>query len=449
MTTPTRRGTNQSLGAAVAEAEERYAAANPSSRSLYERARANLPGGNTRTTVYFSPFPLYMAGGAGGTLTDVDGHRYLDFVNEYTAGLFGHSQSGVRRAVTAAMEGGINLGAPTEGEVKLSAAIRKRFPAMELLRFCNSGTEANLLALATARAATGRTPVLVFNGAYHGSLFYFSHGASPLNMPIPSSSRPSTIPRRRAATSHATPTSSPPSSSNRCRAERARCRHARVSVGAARGDPASRHLPRVRRGDDLAAASERASGQARHPPGSRDARQVPGRRPHLRRVRRRGAHHGAVRPRKAPPLPARGHLQKQRARNDGGCAGDGRGPDGRGDHRMNALGDGIRHRLNALAAQHDLPVTTTGEGSIFGIHFHAGAIRNIEDLDAGEHGREDKITALKKLFHLDLLEAGLYIARRGMGNLSLATSAMDADRLVQAVDEFMTNRAGVVREAMA
>ena len=69
--------------------------------------------------------------------------------------------------------------------MKLSAEFRKRFPAMELLRFCNSGTEANLLALATARAVTGKDAIMVFNGAYHGSIFYFSHGASPLNMPMP------------------------------------------------------------------------------------------------------------------------------------------------------------------------------------------------------------------------------------------------------------------------
>jgi len=180
-----RRGANQSLHSALAEAEERYVATNPGSARLQRTAAANLPGGNTRTTIFFSPFPLYMASGKGSKLTDVDGHEYVDFVNEYTAGLFGHSHPVVAEAIGEAIASGINLGAPSESEVKLSAAIRDRFPAMELLRFCNSGTEANLLAMSAARAASGKDAIMVFEGAYHGSLFTFSHGASPLNMPIP------------------------------------------------------------------------------------------------------------------------------------------------------------------------------------------------------------------------------------------------------------------------
>src|SRR5690606_17133440 len=141
-----------------------------------------LPGGNTRTTVHFSPFPLYMASGKGSKLTDVDGHIYADFINEYTAGVFGHSNAVVADAVRQALAGGINLGAPTRHERLLAEEVQRRFPAMELLRFCNSGTEANLLALATARAFTGREAVMIFDGAYHGSILYFGHGGSPLNM---------------------------------------------------------------------------------------------------------------------------------------------------------------------------------------------------------------------------------------------------------------------------
>jgi glutamate-1-semialdehyde 2,1-aminomutase len=115
---------------------------------------------------------------------------------------------------------------------------------------------------------------------------------------------------------------------------------------------------------------------------------------------------------------------------------------------MNGLGDGVRDGVNALARRHGLPVQATGVGSIFGIHFHDGAIRNIADLDAGEHGREAKIAALKKLFHLDLFEAGIYISRRVMGNLSLATTPADTRRLLEAVDEFMASRGALVREAV-
>ena len=69
----------------------------PQARLLSGEARAHLPGGNTRTTVHFSPFPLYIASGKGSRLTDVDGHVYIDFINEYTAGVFGHSNPVIAR----------------------------------------------------------------------------------------------------------------------------------------------------------------------------------------------------------------------------------------------------------------------------------------------------------------------------------------------------------------
>jgi len=94
---------------------------------------------------------------------------------------------------------------------------------------------------------------------------------------------------------------------------------------------------------------------------------------------------------------------------------------------MNALGDKLRERLSALAAKHKAPMLVTGFGSIFGIHFHEGAARNIDDLDRGEAGRERAIADLKKLFHLDMIASGQYISRRIMGNLSLETSPQETD----------------------
>src|ERR1700759_1254134 len=79
---------NQDLVSALQEVEERYIAANPESQRFSKLAAARLPGGNTRTTVHFSPYPLYMSGGKGSRLTDVDGHTYVDFINEHTAGIY-------------------------------------------------------------------------------------------------------------------------------------------------------------------------------------------------------------------------------------------------------------------------------------------------------------------------------------------------------------------------
>src|SRR3954463_11702600 len=179
------RQTNQHLESAVAEAEQRYVAANPASAKLNQAARGTMPGGNTRTTLHYGPFPLTMRSAKGSRVTDVDGHSYVDFINEHTAGVFGHSEPVIQAALKQAIDDGLTLGAPNIYEHELAAAIIARFPSMARLRFCNSGTEANLLCLATARAVSGKPKVLIFGGAYHGSLLYYSHGASPLNMPIP------------------------------------------------------------------------------------------------------------------------------------------------------------------------------------------------------------------------------------------------------------------------
>jgi glutamate-1-semialdehyde 2,1-aminomutase len=143
-----------------------------------------LPGGNTRSVLFFEPFPLTMARGEGADVRDVDQHGYADFVGEFSAGLYGHSDPTIKAAIHDALDMGVVLAAPTRLEAELAAAINARFPSMERLRFCNSGTEANLLAIATALAATGRRKVLVFREAYHGGVLVFSGGGGPLNVPF-------------------------------------------------------------------------------------------------------------------------------------------------------------------------------------------------------------------------------------------------------------------------
>src|SRR5690606_21330276 len=113
----------------------------------------------------------------------MDGHAYTDFVSEYGAGLYGHSDPVIRETLEATLRDGWVLGAPNAYEARLAAALCERFPALERVRFCNSGTEANIMAVSTARAVTGRTRILVFREAYHGGVLTFAHGGSELNIP--------------------------------------------------------------------------------------------------------------------------------------------------------------------------------------------------------------------------------------------------------------------------
>lgn len=162
-----------SLDERVAEAHAAYRAARPLSAEADRRARAVLPGGNTRSVLDFAPFPFRVVGAKGAELVDLDGHRYVDFCGNYTAGLLGHSPDGVRSAIVEALDGGWALGATHEREVELAELVCERFASIEQVRFTNSGTEANLMAIGTALHATGRSGVVVFERGYHGGVLSF------------------------------------------------------------------------------------------------------------------------------------------------------------------------------------------------------------------------------------------------------------------------------------
>jgi glutamate-1-semialdehyde 2,1-aminomutase len=109
--------------------------------------------------------------------------RYVDFVGELTAGLYGHSNPLLKQALLSTYENvGINLGASTAEEVRFAEVICRRFPSIEHVRFCNSGTEANLHALGIARFSTGKRKVIVFEGGYHGGVLGFGHGVAKNNV---------------------------------------------------------------------------------------------------------------------------------------------------------------------------------------------------------------------------------------------------------------------------
>ena len=92
------------LSDALAEARARYVARNPASRAQHECAAAVMPGGNTRTVLFHEPFPLAIARGEGCRLWDADGHEYIDFLGEYTAGIYGHSHPVIRAAIDRALD---------------------------------------------------------------------------------------------------------------------------------------------------------------------------------------------------------------------------------------------------------------------------------------------------------------------------------------------------------
>ena len=142
-----------------------------------------MPGGNTRSVLHFDPFPFRVATAEGPHLVDVDGNQYVDLLGNYTAGLLGHSPTAVRQAVSAALETGFSLGATHTVEIEAARLLTERFPSLEQVRFTNSGTEANLMALALAKHRTGRERILAFKNGYHGGVLAFAPESSPMNVP--------------------------------------------------------------------------------------------------------------------------------------------------------------------------------------------------------------------------------------------------------------------------
>lgn len=132
-----------SLDDALAHLTERYRARNPQSERQMLAACDVLPAGNTRSVLFHAPFPLTMARGEGCRLWDVDGHAYVDALGEFTAGIYGHTEPRIQAAIVAALQDGLSLSSHTEREAALAREIQRRFPSLELLRFTNSGTEAN------------------------------------------------------------------------------------------------------------------------------------------------------------------------------------------------------------------------------------------------------------------------------------------------------------------
>jgi len=179
-------GANSTIESSLSEARERFIANHPASRELHTRAREVMPGGNTRSVLTYEPFPVAMDRGEGCRLWDIDGHERVNLCGEYTAGLFGHSEERIHAAVRQAMSRGLSLAAVGKAETELAGIICRRFPSIDLVRFTNSGTEANLMALTAARTFTGRDTILAFRGGYHGGVLLFTRqGPSPATVPFP------------------------------------------------------------------------------------------------------------------------------------------------------------------------------------------------------------------------------------------------------------------------
>ena len=433
-TRPDAGGRNLDLESAVDEVTARYAAANPGSRAQYERARESMPGGNTRTGMFYPPFPLAIEKAAGATLTDVDGHTYTDFVGDFSAGLYGHSHPVIREAVQATLDSGMAYGSTSPYEARLAALVCARFPSIEQVRFTTSGTEGNMLALVTARAVTGKDSIMVFEGAYHGGTIYFGREAAPIAVPFPFVIAPYNDAEE----------------ARRLIRENAH-RLAAVLVEPLQG--ASGAIPAS--ADFLGALREACSAHdvllifdevmtSRVAPDGRQGQL--GIVPDLTTLGKYigggfscGALGGPAEIMKCfDPSRPDSYVHHGTFNNNvfmliAGAAGLEKIFTPPVQIALNEAGDALRDALNGLAVRHGASFQVTGLGSIMTMHLQREPIRSIRDIAPRD-------SRLRQLLHLDLIDKGFFTARRGYMAPSLAIAETDCDGLIEAVDEFLIHQ---------
>ena len=153
-----------------------YMARTQKSRQIFDKAVKVLPGGDTRALAHFDPYPFYAAKGNGCHIYDCDNNKYIDVVNNMTALVHGHAHPHIVDALSRQTPKGTCHAAPIELQVALAEHICNRVDSIDMIRFCNSGTEATLFAMRGARAFTGRDIIVKIDGGYNGS-----HDAAQIN----------------------------------------------------------------------------------------------------------------------------------------------------------------------------------------------------------------------------------------------------------------------------
>lgn len=429
---------NVSLEAALDEARDTYSSARPKSRAVHEKACNFLPGGNTRSVLYHGPFPIRAERGEGAYLIDADGHRYLNLLGEYTAGVFGHNHPTIIAALQEALASGVNLGAHNQAEARLAELVTERFPALERVRFTNSGTEANLMAVSTARHVTGRSKVMVFHGGYHGGLLYFGGGGIPINAPFefilgtyndPDGARALI---QKHAESLACVLVEPMMGSGGCIAGQPEF------LGALRD--ATSEAGALLIFDEVMTS--------RFGPGG--AGQMLGITPDLMTLGKWvgggmsfGAYGGRedimriYDPTKPGAMPHAGTFNNNVLSMMGGIAALNKVFTPSAAEALHARGDHLRERLNTTFETNNAALSASGVGSLMSIHATTGPVTRISDL-------ADSNDAVKELLFLDLLERGYYMARRGFIALTIVATDSELDGFVATVDDIIKSRSTVI-----
>lgn len=147
----------------------RYLELTPKSKSRWQEASEYLPGGDSRHSIFWDPYPIFVTSASGCHVMDTDGVDRVDFINTMTTMILGHAPPPVMDAVKEQLGRGVAYNAPNEHQTRLAKLLCDRIPSFDLVRFTNSGTEATLNTIRAARAFTGKNKFAKVEGGYHGT----------------------------------------------------------------------------------------------------------------------------------------------------------------------------------------------------------------------------------------------------------------------------------------
>lgn len=426
-----------------------YVSKTPKSKALYERARRTLPAGVTYGIRYFEPYPFYAARAKGSRLWDVDGNEYIDFWLGHTALILGHSPKEVVREVKEQVENGTQYGVSNELEVALAEQTVKMVPCAEMIRFTNSGTEANMYAIRLARAYTGRNKIAKFEGGWHGGYDALHVGVKqPFDLPESAGLTPGAV-----QDTLLLPFNDLEGVEKRLRHEHPACILVEPMLGSGGGIPADKEFLKglrefCNKSDILLIFDEVITGFRLAPGGGQEYYGVTPDITVLGKILGGGFPVGAFcGPRRIMKrLDTNTYKRPQYSFHGGTFVGN---PitmiaglttlkmleDGKITTRLNRLGDKIRVTIRQIFGKNGVDVQNLGAGSIFNTLF-----TDIQVFDVSSASRADK----KKLFdyNMALIAKGIFFLPTHSQALSTAHSKTDIEKLFAETEEYAKHHKG-------
>ena len=442
--------------------EQVYRSRTPMSAAAFEEGRRYLPGADSRTPLFYPPYPVVLREGRGARVIDVDGNELLDFTSNHSSLILGNGHPELLDAVHRQIETGTSFPGPTPPQVRLAKQLCERIPSFDQVRFTNSGTEATLQAVRAARAFTGRRMLAKIEGGYNGTADPFLVSTSPTLDQVGDATRPTPVPGSQglapgsAESTVVVPFNDAPAA--RALLEEHGDELAALIVepvmGAAGMIPAERGFLEMVREltarlgillifDEVISFRVAYGGAQAHYGVTPDitclGKAIGGGFP-LGVIGGRRDVMGLFDPsRGRPPIPHPGSLNANPVSLVAGSTMLDLLTEDAIDE-LNDRGATLRARVAEVFAETGVAAQVTGLGSLFSVHFTPHPVRGYRDMLAGDPG-------LRHRLFLALFNEGVLVDPRGVGCLSLATGEAEIDEFVEALQAAVTRLAG--REPVA